>query len=211
MAQAREKSLFTEFIETTTIHGIRYVFCGESKLRRSIWLLFVLSATLIFIYSIANLVRPYRDKEVVTRARVVFEDDIAFPAVTFCNFNYVRKSYLDKLSQNHPYAAWLLNQYYDKELIINYNDTYLEYLLANFTFTNNFFLDGSHKLDKMLVNCTLKGEKCVPADFDQIVTNMGVCYTFNAGEFFCFEMKYDLDALHGFNLLRESDEKCWSH
>ena len=179
MSQSRErlKSLFTEFVETTTLHGIRYVFCGDSKLRRSIWFLFFLFSTGMFIWNIGSLFKSYLNTDVVTRASVVYQDKIMFPSVTFCNFNQITNSYVNKLSQESSDndTQWLIR--YFREEITADNDNFL----PNFTY--KVLIDASHKLENMLLNCTLRGEKCLPSDFDLVLTNMGVCYTFNAGEF----------------------------
>lgn len=184
MSQPREglKSLFTEFVETTTFHGIRYVFCGDSKFRRFIWLLFVLLATGVFTWNIAVLLKSYLNKDVVTRAGVLYQDKIAFPSVTICNFNQITNSYVEKLSQEYSNNDTLLIEQYFRGEMAAYDEEDIQNLTP-IKFSYKDLINASHKLENMLLKCKLQGEKCLPFDFDRIMTNMGVCYTFNAGEF----------------------------
>ena len=180
MPESGGKSLFIEFVESTTLHGIRYVFRSDSKFRRFIWFLCVLCCVLVFVWTSTDLLQSYLNIEVVTRVSVVHQDNTPFPAVTICNFNPVRASYLIHL--NLPYSFGVLVQYMlaGKEITDHsYKD--IRKIFANYT--DAFFLNGSHQIKDMLLNCTLQGEECLPDDFQQVLTNMGGCYTFNFGRY----------------------------
>jgi hypothetical protein len=173
MPESREKSLFIEFTESTTLHGIRNVFCGDSKLRRFIWFLCVLGSTACFVWNFTCLLQSYLKDEVITRVIAVNQDNATFPAVTICNFNPIRLSYMQTTHQNvsysEIYAAYMLNETADYSF--------------DSTTTYTFFLNASHQIDHILLQCTLQGTKCLPSDFKKVFTNMGVCYTFDHGRY----------------------------
>ena len=173
MSESKAKTLFFEFAESTTCHGIRNVFGGGSKLRRFIWLVCVLGSTVYLVLNCTSLIKSYINKETVTRVTIQHQDSVMFPAVTICNFNPIRLSYLEQIN------------------ITNAED--IDQLLRNGTFDENsvnvkavasgddFFLQAGHQIKNMLLNCTLQGEKCSPDDFERILTSMGACYTLNIG------------------------------
>ncbi|XP_028405459.1 acid-sensing ion channel 1-like isoform X1 [Dendronephthya gigantea] len=170
----KEKSLFIEFTESTTLHGIRHVFCGDSKLRRLIWFVCTLGSTAVFVTSSAKLLNSYIRGDIVTRITVKHQNNIMFPAVTICNFNPLRKSYLKQLNISDPerFARILL---YEAEP----NDADRKKFFLTYVNAQEFFRNGSHKIEEMLLNCTLQGKKCLPEDFRLVDTNMGFCYTSN--------------------------------
>ncbi len=178
MPETKGKSLFIEFVESTTLHGIRYVFRGDSKIRRFIWFLCILSCVVGCVWNFTNLLQSYLNNEFVTRVSVVDQDNVTFPAVTICNFNPIRASYLKHLNLSD--SAILAQYMLAGEETADHNEDFDEF---SSNYTDAFFLNGSHHIKDMLLNCTLQGEECLPDDFQQVLTNMGSCYTFNFGTY----------------------------
>ena len=104
-----------------------------------------------------------------------------FPAVTFCNVNQWRRSASQERTLNMIAT------------IYGFNDT----LRDNFNWTDFYqFVDkkwienvtrnsldeqiGANGLKEMLVECFWNGvQKCDVSDFEKVMTDLGVCYTFN--------------------------------
>ena len=176
MPESKEKSLFKEFIESTTLHGIRNVFSGGSKLRRFIWFLGVACCITIFIGNSIELMKSYLNKEVVSRVTIVNQDYARFPAVTICNFNPLRLDYLKKLNLSESVLHAIKHYQYDnaveEELFKNSTEDAMK-----------FFRNASHQIEDMLLSCTLQGETCRFDDFNWTMTNMGGCFTFDFGKF----------------------------
>lgn len=178
MAESIKKSLFVDFVQSTTLHGIRNVFLGGSKRRRFIWFIFVVMSILAFIWSFLNLLTSYVTKEVVTRISVKSEDVAKFPAVTLCNFNPVRMSYVRHLNlSDHGIVAKYV-------LAANaFNITHEDYSKISKSNMSEFLRASGHKIEDMLLNCKLQEKRCYASDFEQVETNMGFCYTFNFGRY----------------------------
>ena len=176
MPESKEKSLFKEFIESTTLHGIRNVFSGDSKLRRFIWFLGISCCIASFIWNSSELMKSYLNKEVLSRVTIVNQDYARFPAVTICNFNPLRLAYLQKLNLSESALHRIKHNQFDnpvgEELFINSTDD-----------TMKFFRNAGHQIKDMLLNCTLQGETCRFDDFNWTMTNMGGCFTFDFGKF----------------------------
>ncbi|XP_071950918.1 acid-sensing ion channel 1-like [Antedon mediterranea] len=165
-----EKSSLTDevctFTGETTLHGIRYV--GNKSIcaaRRLIWcsLVFIALASLVVILkeSIVN----YRSYPIATKISIAHYDEIAFPAVTFCNYNQLRKS------QVTDEEFEFINAYHIGDV-------------ANYSTINDWnitelFLRASHSIDDLLTNCTwMSLEDCGPENFTTHFVDFEVCYTF---------------------------------
>ena len=106
---------------------------------------------------------------------------MVFPAVTFCNLNQWRRSASQERTLNMISTTFGFNdtlrdefnwtefyQYVDKEVISNVTANSLNPQV------------GALSLKEMLVECLWNGvEKCDDSDFDKVITDLGVCYTFN--------------------------------
>ena len=104
-----------------------------------------------------------------------------FPAVTFCNLNQWRRSGSQGLSIRMVETIYGFNDTLRDEF--NWTEYYQfvdKKLIANVTATSLHPLYGAVKLKEMLVECLWNGvEKCDDSDFDEVITDLGVCYTFN--------------------------------
>ena len=169
MSESKAKLLFFEFAESTTCHGIRNVFGSGSKLRRFVWLVCVLCCALYFAWYCKSLLESYLNKETITRVTINYQDSVMFPAVTICNFNPIRLSYLKErnISNTEDISQFLRNGFVDKNSV-NASG-------------GDFFQQAGHQIQNMLLNCTLQGEKCSSDDFERKLTSMGACYTLNIG------------------------------
>ena len=171
------KELFRQFTESTTLHGISHVFGNGSKIRRFIWLLCVLGCTAGFIVATIKLCSSYFSYDVVTRVTLINKDYATFPAVTICNFNALRKDYIEQINLTEVLA-----------LVPNTdNDKRTESIRRAKRVLNTsmkvVFKEGAHKMDRenMLSECSFQGRQCGEEDFKPVFTSMGLCYTFNKG------------------------------
>ena len=170
-------SLFRQFTESTTLHGISHVFGNGSKIRRFIWLLCVLSCTAGFIVAAIKLCSSYFSYDVVTRVTLINKDYAMFPAVTICNFNPLRKDYIEQMNLTEVLA-----------LVPNTdNDKRTESIRRAKRVLNTsmkvVYKEGAHKMDRenILSECSFQGRQCGEEDFKPVFTSMGLCYTFNKG------------------------------
>ena len=134
-------------------------------------------------YGIYQNYQRYRRLDSTTKVSVQYNNEMPFPAVTFCNLNQWRRSALDNDTIKLLSTVYALNQtsrdafnftaYYaiiDKRYKTDWNMT--EIALSPHS--------GALDLSKMLLECTWNGvEHCSYSDFKKIITDLGVCYTFN--------------------------------
>ena len=156
----RISSAIKEYTSESTLHGIGYLFHGGSKIRRFIWLVFLLTCMIFCILQTWILIWRYLDYQVSTKTKIVNADQILFPAVTICNFNALRQSEIHILAQFVNKRDWDT---------LNFADIIERY---------------GHTMDEegMLVRCTWKGKTCNSSDFYTTITELGLCHTYNSGK-----------------------------
>ena len=169
------QSLFKEFTESTTLHGISHVFSNGSKVRRFIWVICLLASTASFIAATTHFLFSYFSFDVITRVTLISREHAIFPAVTICNFNPLRKDYLHQVNLTKTLS-----------LFQNVDDEFNESLAAYNISMENMLRDGAHKMDNenMLLRCTFQGRECGEEDFKPVFTRKGLCYTFNNGIYY---------------------------
>ncbi|XP_070576557.1 acid-sensing ion channel 3-like [Ptychodera flava] len=179
---AHKKSLFFQemygFCKEISIGGMKYLANPSyGILRRLFWSLIVILAACVLCLQIYMSVATYGAYPSNTNQQIEYVNVLTFPAVTICNFNPFRKSIVDEMS---PFVT---------QLIENMFPVYgVDYPAPNFTgldFTDYsmtaFRLHTSHKLTDTIFRCTWKGQPCSTDNFTMILTDLGVCYTFNSG------------------------------
>ena len=171
-------SLFKQFTQSTTLHGIRNVFGNYCKIRRFLWLLCLLGCCAFLVGNLIRLLSSYYD--VVTHIALVTPKYAVFPAVTICNFNIVRKDFdqATNISKLVSIEAMFFNHTWglDKEEEVSQK-------VLNMT-VDELYKNASHKKEETIYSCQFSNEPCSYQNFTPIATKMGVCYQFNAGAFY---------------------------
>ncbi|XP_072040593.1 acid-sensing ion channel 2-like [Amphiura filiformis] len=170
------------FGDSTTLHGIRYV-TGEQihVIRRLCWCLVVLISLTWASVSIYTNFRQYQKFEVSTKYSIEYNDAKTFPAMTFCNLNQWSKNKSVKVTADMISRLYSLNQEDRNEF--NWT-TYYEVLgqprgSINITRTS-LSESGAYTTKEMLKECIWNGvEECGHENFTRVITDLGVCYTFN--------------------------------
>ena len=79
--------LWLNFLQNFTLNGFRHVF-EKDIVRRVIWLVILLAAISAVCYSSKKSLTKYFNRPITTTVNMVYKDEIIFPAVTLCNFNF---------------------------------------------------------------------------------------------------------------------------
>ncbi|XP_071950919.1 acid-sensing ion channel 4-A-like [Antedon mediterranea] len=166
------------FSQNTTLHGLNYVTSKESSTaRRLAWTVIVTTMMIVFIYiGIINNVLRYLDRPINTIISMNYLLDMDFPAVTICNYNQWKASIVGPDNINMLFLlSWSTLKYPDQQTLDIINATKRDFDLTDFNMT--------HQIEDMLMSCSWKNaERCGPRDFRRVVTQWGVCYTFNNPE-----------------------------
>lgn len=168
------------FIDNSTLHGMQYVFNGETKVRSIIWTVFLVLGTAYFIFQSSVLLTRYYSYPITTKVTLKYEKNPPFPAVTICNFNILKRSFVEK------YKAEELIEYTfrDSQLLFENEINMSAINWSSFEGLNmgEVYKQGGHKIKEMLIRCEWSGEKCDFRNFTETLTSMGLCYTFNSGK-----------------------------
>ena len=80
--------MWREFVQNTTLHGLRYVFLrGRPKLLRALWLLLIMAAACFYLSIVYGAVSKFIARPMSTSIRTEYVDELEFPAVTICPLN----------------------------------------------------------------------------------------------------------------------------
>lgn len=166
------------FVGSTTLHGLQYVFTGQALVRRILWALILVAALTWFSFQTSKLLRKYFSYPVMAKVSLEYEDSPEFPAVTICNFNKFKKSVV--LDKGYDDVASQL----EKKLLglASENDTVDFSKYDDFNFTEFHFIAG-HQINDTLLGCVWGGKMCDFRNFTPVLTDMGLCHTFNSGRF----------------------------
>ncbi|XP_046838980.1 degenerin unc-8-like [Xenia sp. Carnegie-2017] len=106
------RKLVLSFTRDTSAHGIGQLANSKTLLSRVFWSLVCMGALGMFVYQAKGLLQQYLSKPIATTVSVSFEKRLAFPAVTVCNLNMIRKDAVPQkvlkfLEKN--YESWAYN------------------------------------------------------------------------------------------------------
>jgi len=99
-----------EFTDSTTLHGLKYVFKKRHFLVRSIWIILLLASLAYYVLTVYRAFSKYYSYPIntlVTTKQDLKEMD--FPAVTVCSHNYFARSKLYMRDDNPLFASSGLN------------------------------------------------------------------------------------------------------
>ena len=176
----KDDKKFLKYVESTTTHGVSHVFIGKSKIRRVFWLIILLGAAGGCFYNIVNRIMYLASGPTSTTISTTREETLHFPEVTFCNLNSVRRSYAEEIN---------LTDFFRSLAIIDPADPSFNRSSCNQDIPmdvpvdfRTVMVEGRHLADEFIVLCRYGGRQCTDDQFSSVITDLGVCYTFNSGE-----------------------------
>ncbi|XP_022079688.1 acid-sensing ion channel 1-like [Acanthaster planci] len=187
--ERKSEHLFHQFVENTTLHGVKYVTNPvHSKKRRAIWMALFMTMVVIVSCAIVSHFNEYFAYATKTVISYTTPNQTAFPSVVLCNCNRFRVSALNG-SQWEELLPMVVNKGDDRseqieklrsgEFPLNVSDEEERRIKgANY---RKLGLALSHEFEDMLLDCRWAGrQRCSAANFSQVWTDFGVCYVFNA-------------------------------
>lgn len=123
------------------------------------------------VYGIVISTQTYFSYPVTSVVKIKHQSSVKFPAVTFCNFNWWRTS---KISPELGRAIRAVASE-DEEDRVDLNDS----SIGSISNMSARLRVVGHQIEDMLVLCKFKGQKCSAANFTQVITDFGLCYSFN--------------------------------
>lgn len=172
------------FFSSCSLHGANHVFVEDKKFgfRQGLWALVFVMALSAFLLQVADRVIYYLQYDRITMLDEKMAKNMTFPAVTICNYNFVRKSQMsysdlifmspllgfeDGMAPGFPLAPepdrppgsrFSLDEFYNRT---------------------------QHRMEDMLLECNFRGFKCGPEYFRE------VSHTYTSGQ----DIQYDSKCL----------------
>lgn len=189
------KTKWNSFVENSTLHGMHYVFSSPTTFRRILWAFFLLSGMVYFSFQSSKLLKKYFSYPVATKVTLVYEKEPEFPSVTICNFNMFRKSFIT--ANNYEQAVrFATRDEFSKFAGVEVNDSNIDWsAYEGVDMSQGYHLAG-HQIKDMLKGCSWSGESCSHQNFTPVLTSMGLCHTFNSGQY--SERSYHAAVLGGY-------------
>ena len=110
MRQKKIKQHMKDYVDSSSLHGLSYIFDKRHPIRRVVWFIITVAA---FGYSMQKVyestVNHFSYPFSTSRMRI-YVDELKFPAVSFCNLNDLKLSILngtkvDEAILNHTKMA----------------------------------------------------------------------------------------------------------
>lgn len=184
------KELLKEFFEGFTMHGFSRVVTSERFTIKFLWTMFITVFVTYCTFMSVNSVTSYFEYKTSVSLRRIFEKEVEFPAVTFCNLNafdvattQFSGDYLNEALNSHGISPIItvnenmnllnrikgINEILKATIKADKNLTYEELESIGFTF------------ETMVLSCDYNGVECSREDFTWFHSyEYGNCYTFNA-------------------------------
>ena len=145
-------------------------YCDISFFHRIIWACFVIGFMSTLVFVVVDSTHRYFNFNVSSIVTVKYVNDLIFPAVTICNYNLLRKSYAREI-----FGDTVLDSASLFRPIPEANRSSLE----DWNITDDL-IRGAHQKESMVVECKWRSSvNCTFQNFTQVLTDFGVCYTFN--------------------------------
>nr|CBN80783.1 Amiloride-sensitive cation channel 2-A, neuronal [Dicentrarchus labrax] len=182
------------FFDGCSLHGANHVFVEDKKfgIRQGLWAVVFTMALSAFLFQVADRIMYYLQYDRITLLDEKVANNMTFPAVTICNYNFVRKSqmsYSDLIfmgpllgfEEGMAPGAGGEPPWSPLSRILDFNH-FLPPPRESQPSMRQLLDRLGHQLEEMLLYCRYQGELCGPRNFSTIFTRYGKCYTFNSGQ-----------------------------
>ena len=140
---------------------------------------------MLLIFTFVEQLRLFLEFRVQTTISVEERDYLEFPAVTICNYNQFRKSYVSKYEGfvDTIKAIFPIPDETDNTMGARSSKPSFQAFRSVDLEVTQVLLDAAHRLEDMFIVCYWSGLRIPCAKyFHRTLTEVGVCYTFNAQE-----------------------------
>lgn len=155
------------FFDGCSLHGANHIFVENKKfgIRQGLWAVVFTIALSAFLMQVADRVIYFLQYDHITMLDEKVADNMTFPAVTICNYNFIRKSqmsYSDLIFMG-PLLGFEEGSAPGFQLAPEPNRP----LGARFTL-DEFYTRTKHQLEDMLLECNFRGIECGPENFKEV-------------------------------------------
>lgn len=155
------------FFSNCSLHGANHVFVEDKKfgIRQGLWASVFIMALSVFLLQVADRVIYYLQYDHITMLDEKTAPNMTFPAVTICNYNFIRKSqmtYSDLIFigpllgfEEGMAPGFPLAPEPDRPLGSRFS-------------LDEFYSRTRHRMEDMLLECKFRGLECGPESFSEV-------------------------------------------
>lgn len=155
------------FFSNCSLHGANHVFVEDKKfgIRQGLWALVFLTALSTFLLQVGDRVICYLRHEHITMLDEKTAPNMTFPAVTICNYNFIRKSQMSY--SDLIFMGTLLG--FEEGMAPGFPLAPEPDRPPGSRFTlNEFYNRTRHRMEDMLLECKFRGLDCGPESFSEV-------------------------------------------
>ncbi|VIO94785.1 amiloride-sensitive sodium channel alpha-subunit, putative [Brugia malayi] len=196
LVSSKRKRILDDFAETTSAHGCILASKSQNAFMRILWITAILSAWIICTYQIWISIDKYYQYQTVVSIQIRHMTNSIFPAVTICNLNPIRASWLktffsqtsnnetEKSDNFHKFTEQQWKNYEEQHRLAEHITPEMRIIHKHLRliFEKNINLSvAGHDINHMLIDCTYQSTKCTAKNFTRWEHGIyGNCYTFQA-------------------------------
>lgn len=155
------------FFGGCSLHGANHVFVENKKfgVRQSLWAVVFVMALSAFLFQVADRVIYYLQYDHITMLDEKVAQNMTFPAVTLCNYNYVRKSQMSY--SDLIFVGPLLG--FDEGMAPGFPlAPELDRPPGSRFSLDEFYNRTRHRIEDILLECSFRGSECGPEYFREV-------------------------------------------
>uniref|UniRef100_A0A3B4APM4 Acid sensing ion channel subunit 1 n=1 Tax=Periophthalmus magnuspinnatus TaxID=409849 RepID=A0A3B4APM4_9GOBI len=152
------------FFGGCSLHGANHIFVEDKKfgIRQGLWSVVFLSALSMFLFQVADRVIYYLQYDHITMLDERVAKNLTFPAITMCNYNFVRKSQMSY--SDLIFMGPLLG--FEEGMAPGFPLAPEPDRPPGSRFSlDEFYNRTRHTIEDMLLECNFRGEECGPENF----------------------------------------------
>lgn len=160
----------SSFLQSTSLHGVRYITAENSKCQRVVWLCLLIAVSCYGIYNLTDTLIRYYKYDSYFSSKNVLQTQLRLPAITICNMNNLN---LTKMNDKFPILANATLSNFQQSPTLR---AQLEQILLK-----DVTDETQLTLEETFVYCLggyLKALKCENYT-EKLYTDTGICTTFN--------------------------------
>ncbi|XP_072050691.1 acid-sensing ion channel 4-A-like [Amphiura filiformis] len=171
------KDEIREFGGNVTLHGIRYITDFDLHfLRRLVWMVGLAILGIYLCFIIGESIWKFWEHPISTVITMNYVSNITFPAITICNYNLFKSNLVTP--QQALMVSSIFNVNPKERLPVDWAG--YERMVGRPLDVQGFVVNTTHRIEDMLLKCSWRStEPCTAANFTRIITDWGVCYSFN--------------------------------
>ena len=173
-------SLFLNFLEKTSIHGLVNIRVSVKLFHKIIWILLVTISFSFCLYMVITSCFNYAKFETLTTIREINELESLFPTIILCNRNTFTNAYSYNYLRNYSIMINQSDIFDNPPLNLIQSNRFLFKAFSNYIKAKRDVRLLDYNVKEILISCKFNQKECNENDFvwfDHII--YGNCYKFN--------------------------------